>query len=143
MSDFSKFMKQNKKQRDNTTFAVTKSLTDDNGNSLKWTIRPLTSCEIDKMRDDCTTEVPISAKKGLYRTKTDASKLLCKLMCASVVLPDLHNKALQDSYGVVNAEDLLHAMVDDPGEYNAFGQFVQEFNHLGKALDDIGEEAKK
>ena len=34
-------------------------------------------------------------------------------------------------------------MVDDPGEYNAFGQFVQEFNHLDKALDDIVEEAKK
>lgn len=143
MSDFSKFMKQNKKQRENTSFAVTQSLVDEKGNPLKWTLRPLTSCEIDKIRDDCTTEVPVSAKKGLYRTKTDATKLLCGLMCASVVVPDLHNKALQDSYGVMNAEDLLHAMVDDPGEYNSFGQFVQEFNHLDKALDDVVEDAKK
>lgn len=143
MSGLTRFMKQNKKQRENTKFAATKSLVDDKGNTLLWTIRPLMSSEIDKMRDDCTMEIPVSAKKGLYRSKVDATKFLCKLMCASIVEPDLHDKALQDSYGVMTPEALLQQMIDDPGEYNALGEFIQEFNNLDKALDDIVDEAKK
>ena len=85
----------------------------------------------------------ISAKKGLYRSKVNATEFLCKLMCASIVEPDLHDKSLQDSYGVMTPEALLQQMIDDPGEYNALGEFIQGYNNLDRALDDIVDDAKK
>ena len=42
MSNFSRFMKKNKIAKENTTFPATKSLVDENGNPLEWTIKPLT-----------------------------------------------------------------------------------------------------
>ena len=47
MSNFSKFMKENKKIKQNTKYPATKSLCDDNGKPLEWTIKPLTSTEND------------------------------------------------------------------------------------------------
>ncbi len=40
MSDFTRFMKKNKTPRTSTTYAATKSLLDENGEPLLWTIRP-------------------------------------------------------------------------------------------------------
>ena len=40
------------------------------------------------------------------------------MMVASIVEPNLNDKTLQDSYGVMTPEDLLTEMIDNPGEYN-------------------------
>lgn len=40
MSNFSAFMKSNKKQRPNELYAATKSLTDGDGVPLLWELRP-------------------------------------------------------------------------------------------------------
>lgn len=61
---------------------------------------------------------------------------------ASVVEPNLNSAELQDSYGVKTPEKLLQEMVDDPGEYNAFAMFIQEFNHMNTSLQDKVDEAK-
>ena len=74
--------------------------------------------------------------------KLDTSKYMCKLLCASVVEPNLYDKELQDSYGVMTPEDLLTEMIDDPGEYNDFVVFVQNFNGFNTTLNDKIEEAK-
>ena len=55
----------------------------------------------------------------------------------------MHDKSLQDSYGVMTPEALLQQMIDDPGEYNALGEFIQGYNNLDRALDDIVDDAKK
>jgi hypothetical protein len=72
----------------------------------------------------------------------NGNKLTEKLICESVVVPDLLDADLQDSYGVKTPEDLIHQLLDDPGEYNALAIFIQQFNHLGKTLDEKVEEAK-
>lgn len=43
MSNLSRFLKENKKVKENTKYAATKSLTDEKGNPLEWEIRPLTT----------------------------------------------------------------------------------------------------
>ena len=48
----------------------------------------------------------------------------------------------QDSYGVSTPEDLLLAMVDDPGEYNELAAFVQKFQGFDTSFDDKVEQAK-
>lgn len=142
MGNLSLFLKKNKKVKENTQYAATKSLCDEKGEPLKWEIRPLTTTEAEDIRVLCTAEVPIPGKKGMYRPKVDSGVYIAKLIAASVVFPDLYNKELQDSYGVKTPEELLKEMVDNPGEYNAFAEFVQNYSGLDETLEDKREEAK-
>ena len=87
-------------------------------------------------------EVPIKGKIGTYRTKLDASKYMSKMISACIVEPNLYDKDLQDSYGVMTPEDLLKEMIDNPGEYNELAEFIQKFNSFDKVLEDKVEEAK-
>lgn len=139
MSDLTLFMKGNKKERKNTTYAATKSLCDKNGKPLEWTIRPITTDQNNQITDECTREVPIPGKPNMFRTKLNATKYATLLICRSVEYPNLNNKELQDSYGVKSAEALITKMIDDPGEFNKFGEFLQTFN----GFDDINDDVEK
>lgn len=141
MSNFSRFMKQNKIQKENTTYAATKSLVDKDGNPLLWTIKAISTRENDIIRDECTIDVPIPGKMGAYRQKLNTSKYLAKLICAAVVEPNLNDKELQDSYGVMTPEDLVKEMIDNPGEYTDFTVFIQNFNGF-TSIEEKVEEAK-
>lgn len=141
MSGFSKFMKANKIQKENVMHPVTKSLVDEKGKPLMWEIKPITTKEDESIRESCTFEVPVKGKPNMFRPKVDMVKYQTKLMCAAVVMPDLNNKELQDSYGVMTPEDLLKEMIDNPAEYTDFGIFVQQISGFKTLQEDI-EEAK-
>lgn len=142
MSKFASFMKQNKKAKENGFYAATASLCDGNGNPLKWEFRHITSKENETIREDSTIDVPITGKPGMFRQKLQSSLYVQRMICASVVMPDLYDKDLQDSYGVMKPEDLLLAMVDDPGEYNELAAFVQKFLGFNVSFDEKVDEAK-
>lgn len=136
------FLKGNKKERTNAKYQATKSLCDENGVALEWEIKPLSTKDNDRIREDCTKEIAIPGKMGMYREKLDTSKYLAKMICASVVFPNLYDKDLQDSYGVKTPEDLIVEMIDNPSEYNDFATFIQEYNGFTETLDDKVEKAK-
>ena len=136
------FLKQNKKVRENTEYAATKSLCDENGEPLKWTIKPLSTRDNENIREACTIDVPITGKPGMYRQKLNTSKYMSKLICASVIEPNLYSKELQDSYGVMTPEELVYEMIDNPGEYTEFADFIQNFNGFDETLQDKVDEAK-
>lgn len=142
MSNFNRFMKKNKTVKENKFYPATKSLTDEKGEPLLWEIKALSTRENDSIRDDCMREVPVPGKPNVYRGKLDTSKYIAKMLCACIVNPDLHNKELQDSYGVMTPEELLKEMIDDAGEYQNFVAFVQDFNGFNTTFDDKVEEAK-
>lgn len=142
MSNLTMFLKKNKVQKENTTYAATTSLCDDKEKPLEWVIKPLTTSETEAIREECTMEIPIPGKPNMFRQKMKTGKYLAKMVVASVVEPNLNNAELQDSYGVKNPEELLQQMVDDPGEYNAFVMFIQEFNNMNNTMQDKVEEAK-
>ena len=142
MSDLSRFLKANKIVRENTTYPATTSLTDEEGNPLLWTIKPVTTRENDKLRDDCTIQVQVTGKPNLTKPELQTSKFLAKMIAASVVEPNLNNKELQDSYGVMSPEELVKEMIDNPGEYNNFAKFIQDFNGFTETLEEKVEKAK-
>lgn len=142
MGNLTLFLKKNKKVRENTFYAATKSLCDENGEPLMWEIKALTTRETEDIRELCTTEVQIPGKVGVYRPKINTKLYIAKLIASSVVFPDLYNKELQDSYGVKTPEDLLKEMVDNSTEFNAFADFVQNYNGLNESIADKVEEAK-
>lgn len=142
MSELKLFLKQNKKLKENTTFAATKSLLDEKGNSLLWAVKPLTTKESENIREACMIDVPVKGKPNMFRPKLNTSLYLAKIMVASIASPNLFDAELQDSYGVKTPEELLKEMIDDPGEYNDLASFIQEFSGFNTTMDDKVEEAK-
>lgn len=143
MSKFSRFMKGNKKERENGFYAPTASLWDgEAGKPLEWEFRHLTSKENDALRDACTVEVQVTGKPNLFRPRLDTSRYLNRMICAATVCPDLYDAELQDSYGVKTPEDLLYALVDDSGEYSDLCAWMQGFQGFSRTLEDKAEEAK-
>lgn len=142
MSKFSRFMKANKIAKPNEKYAPTTTLQDENGKPLKWEFKQIASKENEALRDSCTIEVPVKGKPNLYRPKVKTAEYLAKMIVASTVYPDLYDKELQDSYGVMTPEELLYAMVDNAGEYQDFTMWMQKFQGFTKNLDDKVDEAK-
>ena len=142
MSELKLFLKSNKIQKENTKYAATKSLQDADGNPLMWEVKPITTRESENIRESCMVEVPVKGKANMYRPKLNSSLYLAKMMVSSIVFPNLYDAELQDSYGVKTPEELLKEMIDDPGEYNDFAAFVQEFNGFNTSMEDKVEEAK-
>lgn len=142
MSELSRFLKENKKKRENTTYAPSKYFVDEKGKPLEWTFRPITTKENDELRDRNSVDVPVTGKPGQFRTKLDYSGYMADLIAASVVEPNLKSAELQDSYGVKKPKDLLREMIDDPGEYNDLVQFVSDYNGFSETLADKREKAK-
>lgn len=142
MGDLSRFLKKNKKTKANLKIAATTSFLDDNGKPLLWEIRPLTTKEDNALRDACTVEVPVTGKPGMFRPRFDGNKYLVKMAAACIVSPNLNDKELQDSYGVMGAEQLIVEMIDNPGEFNAFMDKIQEFHGFKQIFQDKVEEAK-
>lgn len=142
MSNVSLFMKKNKVVKENTKYPATKSLCGENGKPLDWEIKPLQTKEDEIIRDSCTIEVQVTGKPNMYRQKLKNNEYIAKMIAASVVFPDLYDATLQDSYGVKTPEELIKEMIDDPGEYNDFALFIQNFNGFAKSMDEKIDEAK-
>lgn len=142
MGDLTLFLKGNKKQKGNAKYKATKTLCDESGEPLEWEIKPLSTADNDRIRADSTKNVPVSGKRGHFKQELDVSEYLAKMICACVVFPDLNNKELQDSYGVRKPEELIKEMIDNPGEYDDFAVFVQNFNGFDESLQDKVDKAK-
>lgn len=141
MSNLNLFMKKNKIERENAKYAATKDLVDAQGKHLEWEIKPLTTKDNERIRDSFTKEVP-TGKRGQFRHKLDTAGYSQQLLVESVVFPDLHNKDLQDSYGVTTPGDLILEMVDNPGEFAEFQEYVTKFNGFASPFEDEVEDAK-
>jgi len=114
MSNLSLFLKKNKKIRENVKYAATKSLCDEKGNPLEWEFKHITSSEYDDLWAKCTGD----------NGKLDWKRFRECLIASCTVFPSLDSAELQDSYGVMSAEELIREMVDDPTEFNRLYSFV-------------------
>lgn len=110
--------------------------------ALEWEFKHISSKENEEIRENCTIDIPVTGKPNMYRPKLKSSLYIQRMIAASVVVPDLFDSELQDSYGVKTPEDLLMAMVDDPGEYNDLAAFVQKFQGFNVSFEDKVNEAK-
>lgn len=139
-NNLSAFLKKNKKQRENVFYAASADFTDANGKPLLWELKPITTAENDRIRDECMHEV--KGEKGQMRQKIDNSAYTARLICASVVFPNLYDATLQDSYGVKTPEALVKEMLDVPGDYADLFAKVAEISGFQRDLEEEVEEAK-
>lgn len=108
---------------------------------VKWEVAAITSTEDDQLRKDNTKRMPVPGKKGMMVPETNYTAYLAALAVKCTVFPPLHDKELQDSYGVMGAEALLKKMLL-PGEYDEYLAKIQTINGFDAGMDDVVEEAK-
>lgn len=135
MSELKLFLKENKTEKENVFYRATSSLKDENGESVAWEIRHITTDEDEQIRSECVK----ADKKG---SRFDAGMYMKKMAVKSVVYPPLYNAVLQDSYGVRTPEELLCSLIDNPGEYQEFIRFIQKINGFDVNMEKRVEQAK-
>ncbi len=109
------------------------------GNPIPWKLRALSEAENEELRKAATHYV--KGKGGQRIPETKPEIYLAKIAAASVVYPDLKDAELQQSYGVVGAEELLKKMLL-AGEYAALIQKVQEINGFDRDINELMDEVK-
>lgn len=136
MSKFEAFLKQNKKQDETMKFAASKSFQDKDGKPLEWEIRPLKSKEAANIRK-LTNRM---GKGGKMIVDNDTFNRMAA--AKATVFPDLTDKELQDSYGVMCAEDLIVEMLDKDGEFQEYVKKVMDVSGYNISDAELVAEAK-
>lgn len=139
MKDLKFFLKQNTIPVENQEVEVSKRFKDDAGNTVKFEIKSISNEMDDALRKQNTRQV--KKAKGVIVPELDQQKYFVDLVLKSLVYPDLDDKELQDSWGVMDSRELINAMLL-PGEYTALLQEVQKINGWDVNIEDIKEEAK-
>lgn len=140
MSSLSAFMAQNVVKEDNIKFVASKRFVE-KGKPIKWEIKCITSSEDEMIRKSCTKRLPVPGKKNMYTPETDYNQYLAKLAVSCTVYPNLHDAELQNSYGVMGADQLLREMLK-PGEYADYLEKIQQINGFDVNMNDLVDEAK-
>ena len=140
MSDFSVFMAGNAIKDETVKYVASKRFVLDK-KPVEWEIKAVSSTLDEAIRKECTKRIPIQGKRGQYNQETDTDKYIGKLCVACTVYPNLNDAALQDSYGVKGADDLLKAMLL-PGEYTEYKAKVMEVNGFDMSMEELVDEAK-
>lgn len=135
--DLKSFLNSGNKVNETFEYTPTQKFKDENGKAIPWVFKKLSIDEHDAIREECTT---INfADKG--KTKFNNALFNKKIVCNSVVEPNLNNAELQDSYGVKKAEDLITKLFDNAGEYYQLLAHLLEVNGFKNFKEDV-EEAK-
>lgn len=142
MSDFSDFLSENKVKCENIKYAASKSFIDKvTGKPKEWELKTISNSLNEELQKQSQKKIPLAGKSGRYQIQLDENKYQALLVTNCVVYPDLNNKALQDSYGVMGAEDLVKAMLN-VGEYADLAKQCLSINGFDVGLDELVEEAK-
>lgn len=134
----SAFFAQNAKQAENRKITASNRFIGEDGKPMEWEIRCITAGENQKLRKSCMRSVPVAGKRGQYTQEFDNAGYQAKLAVKCTVFPDLDNAELQESYGVMGAEQLISTMLT-PGEFDEYISSILELNgftDMGELVDE-------
>jgi hypothetical protein len=143
MSELAAFFKQNKPVKQNKFYAASQDFKDAEGNPIKWELRHIPTVIMKRIESACTTI------KSKGKVEFDADLYNRKKVAAAVVYPNLRDAALVDSYmGDYSQEDrtpenLIVLMLDDPREFNALLEKINEMQGVDKEEADSNIEIAK
>ncbi|EHQ92137.1 phage tail assembly chaperone [Desulfosporosinus youngiae] len=111
------------------------------GKEKKMKFRPISATTGDEIRKSCRK---ITFHKGQKVVEANHDAFMTKIIIETTVHPNFKSEALQKSWGVLGAEDLLNAMKTKmrDGEYATLSSIVSEINGYDKTMEDLVEEAK-
>lgn len=136
MAGLEAFLKQNKAKDGTIKFAASEAFKDEKGNPIEWELRPLKTKEAERIRTACS-----SVGKG-GKVTVDTKKFNRMVAAACTVYPNLNDAQLQDSYGVMGAEELIVEMLDKDGEFQIYTKKCMDISGYDKSESDLVDEAK-
>lgn len=107
---------------------------DEEGNPIEWILRPLSPDSLLNASESATVKV---GKSVDFKTSSYFKGIVTK----SVVYPNLNDAELQNSYGVMGAEQLLNIMLN-AREFQKLQDECNKINGLDKSFDDLKDEVK-
>lgn len=126
MSELAAFFKQNKPAKKNEFFAASQDFVDADGKPIMWELRHIPTVAMKRIESACTVI------KGKGKVEFNADLYNRMKVAAAVVYPDLKNAELADSYMAEYSqedrtpENLIVLMLDDPKEFNALLEKINE-----------------
>lgn len=143
MSNLAAFFAHNKKQKGNIERPISTSFLDEEGNPIKWKFAPISPERDAELKSESTKRSLITQgkRKGQFNTNFDHFKYQRLLTIESIVFPNLNDKELQDSYGVMGADVVFGKMLTI-GEIADASSAAQEANGYEAELEDMVEEVK-
>lgn len=139
MSNLSCFLAGNVEKRENKKVIISDRFKD-KGQPVEWEIRSISAEEDELLRKACTKKVQVVGKKNQFTSEFDANGYLSKLAAKAVVYPDLNNAELQNSYGVMGAEQLIKAMLYKD-EFDKLTEYLVESTQT-EDINELVDEAK-
>ncbi len=137
--NLSAFLAQNARKIDTVRYVASDRFTGPDGAPVPWEIGCITAAENSRIRQGCMKTAP-GAKRGQTTQQFDAGLYQARIAARCTLSPDLNDRALQDSYGVHTAEELIATMLT-PGEFEDYSAKVLEVNGFQTEAERI-EEAK-
>ena len=135
------FLAQNAKKIDNVTFTASERFTaPETGGPMPWEICCITAAENAAIRKSCMRSVPVPGRKGQFTQDFDVNAYLAKVSARCTVFPNLNDAGLQQSYGVMGAEQLITTMLT-PAEFEDYSTKVLNVNGF-QSGEEMVDEAK-
>ena len=119
--------------RENLRLVVSERFVDEQGAPQLWELQPLTAADWQELLSQSSV-----AEAG---RKAHFNDIFLQMLAKSVVWPDLNSAELQDSYGVLGAEQLLLKMLS-PGEYQVLQRAFEKLNLQCREAGEHLEQAK-
>ena len=138
MSGLNAFLSQNAIKTENEKHVISDRFVDEKGEPIPWEIRALTAEEDGALRKSCTKKI---RNKGIITQETNYEEYISKMVVECVVSPNLRDKELQESYGVLGADKLVKKMLTS-GEYAELLEKVQLVNGFDIGMEELVEEVK-
>lgn len=128
------FLAENAIKAENIKYVASKRFIGADKQPVEWELRVLTSEEDEAIKKSCKKKVFIAGTRDA-KIELDSDKYAEELICACVVYPNLHDAALQESYGVIGAAQLVRKMLT-PGEYTDLYLMASQANGFEVGMDD-------
>ena len=136
MSGLKAFLKQNKKDNGTVKVVASNSFIGEDGKPMEWEIRPLKTKEAEHIRS-----MTMSIGKG-GKVNTDTAAFNRSVAAKCTVFPDLNDVELQDSYGVMGAEELIQEMLDKDGDYQKYVKEILKISGFDTTDAQLKEDVK-
>ena len=133
--DFSAFMAGSAIAAEPVEYVASKRFRGKDGKPAKWKIQPFSASENDKLVKEFTRKVRLPS--GERKNTFDNERYNLAIVVKAVSYPNLNDPNLQDSYGVMSAEELVQKMLL-PGELTDLQSAVaQALGFENDIADDI------
>lgn len=139
--DMSFFMAGKAKPVTEEDVIVSRRFLDAEGNVIPFVMKAIETERIEELEEDCYTPVYDKAGKKTG-DEFDRARWIARMGIESTVYPNLRDKELLKSHGVLDPVDALKKLLSVGGEYAEFMKAAQRINGYLETFEDLVDQAK-